>query len=149
MFHLPGVEKINAFEFVFDKGIDADIALLGRFSKEVIRYKSRNPADLIEIENHLNQMEKISSLFENPIEDIKEENISIGNNIEQRIEIPDAEFRFHTNSSESLQSGFNRSNQNQQRGDFVIRDNESQNQSERQRERNNPRVDEIEEIIIT
>lgn len=105
MLVLPGIEQMNPWTFIFNKGIpDADIQLMGQFSKEVVRARQRDPHDIFKIERYLNQLEKTQSLFDEPVGDIGEENISINNNTkeDERIPIPDAEFSFH----KQIEGGF-------------------------------------------
>ena len=150
-FHLPGIEKINPFQALFSKGIDSDVMLIGQLSNEIIRQRTLNPHSIIEIENHLNELEKVQSLFPEPVRNIGDDGFSTQNNIE-RIPIPDAEFTFRDNNQhQHVEDRFNRDNEfEQDESEFSERREEEQEEEERNErtETKSKRLDQAEELII-
>lgn len=154
MFHLPGVDKLDAFDLVFNKGVDTDVRLLGQFSKSVLQHSNDISSDIWEVERYLNGLEKTQSVFTEPVKNMEEiENISIDNNIQEdeRIPIPDAEIYFHTDFNQQEQTGSVNGEESQHPDDFIRRQQEVQETDQTRNipfEERNQTTDEVREIVI-
>ena len=147
---LPGIGKINAFDFTVNSGIDNDILILHQFEayeKQLKQKKGYHP-DLFEIEKHLNQKERIISLFPNPVPSFDDEEKISPENIEQ-IQIPDAQFFYHTDlQNQHLQNGPYQSSTNYSVDSFRNQQNQDQQQNQTQSQTQNYPPDQIPKFTV-
>lgn len=117
LFHLPGIEKINKLEFVFNEGIDADVALINEYTKHIMNAaRPENRQELTDIERHLNRLEQVGSLFPEPVEENDEEKINYVNIQDTSIQIPDVVIQYHY-QHQPEQNGFEQT-ENANNGEF-------------------------------
>ena len=102
-FHLPGIEKLDSFKLVFNEGIDNDIKILAQLAKYEMLKPRTEP--LIDVERRLNKLEKVGSLFPDPVQDQDDRNISSVNIEEAQISIPDVDISYHEDIYEQEQNG--------------------------------------------
>lgn len=155
-FYLPGIDKINSFQFTLNEEVDLQSRLLSEYSKIGQNLNVMSPEDLKEVEIYLNSLEKVQSVFKEPIQDLdKEEKIST-NNIEERINIPDVKFQYHRNLHQPIEDGSNIDNEDEFINPFYRTNDrpekkgfeETENKRERSSQIVRQKFEESDEIIV-